>query len=142
MGSQNKNLAITRRPDGLRSSRFQFSAYVCTLFLMRWVPMLKSSMGNTFQEISLRGGNKYNSNANSCHFALSLFLRSSAAAASGQRDKDALRLLASGCVATRARCAREKTTSGYLKTLKRARDTTVMRRVALLSSRPTHQGKL
>ena len=42
MGSQNSNLAITRRPDGLRNSRCQLSAYFCTLFLVRWVPGLKS----------------------------------------------------------------------------------------------------
>ena len=41
-GSQNNNLVITRRPDGPRSSRFQLSAYCCTLFLVRWVPGLKS----------------------------------------------------------------------------------------------------
>ena len=41
-GLQISNLAITRRPDGLRSSRFQLSAYFCTLFLVRWVPGLKS----------------------------------------------------------------------------------------------------
>ena len=41
-GVQNSNLAITRRPEGLRSSRFQLSAYFCTLFLVRWVPRLKS----------------------------------------------------------------------------------------------------
>ena len=38
-GFQNSNLAITRRPDGLRSSRFQLSAYVCTLFLGETGPM-------------------------------------------------------------------------------------------------------
>ena len=42
IGFQISNLAITRRPDGLRSSRFQLSAYFCTLFLVRWVPGLKS----------------------------------------------------------------------------------------------------
>ena len=41
-GFQNSNLAITRRQEGLRSSRFQLSAYFCTLFLVRWVPGLKS----------------------------------------------------------------------------------------------------
>ena len=41
-GFQNSNLVITRRPEGLRSSRFQLSAYFCTLFLVRWVPGLKS----------------------------------------------------------------------------------------------------
>ena len=42
IGFQISNLAITRRPDGLTSSRFQLSAYFCTLFLVRWVPGLKS----------------------------------------------------------------------------------------------------
>ena len=41
-GSQNSTLAITRRPDRPRSSRFQLSAYFCTLFLVRWFPGLKS----------------------------------------------------------------------------------------------------
>ena len=39
---QNSNSTITRRPDGPGSSRFQLSAYFCTLFLVRWVPGLKS----------------------------------------------------------------------------------------------------
>ena len=47
-GSQNSNLAITRRPDGPRSSRFQLSAYFCTLFLVRWVSGLKSFNLNDF----------------------------------------------------------------------------------------------
>ena len=41
-GSQSSSVAIFRRPDGPRSSRFQLSAYFCTLFLVRWVPGLKS----------------------------------------------------------------------------------------------------
>ena len=36
------NLAIARRPDGLRRSRFQLSACVCTPFLVRCAPGLKS----------------------------------------------------------------------------------------------------
>ena len=47
-GFQNSNLAITRRPDGPRSSRFQLSAYVCTLFLVRWLSGLKSFNLNDF----------------------------------------------------------------------------------------------
>ena len=34
--------------DGLRSSRFQLSAYFCTLFLVRWVPGFKSFNLNDF----------------------------------------------------------------------------------------------
>ena len=41
-GVQNSNLATARRHFGPRSSRFQLSAYFCTLLLVRWVPALKS----------------------------------------------------------------------------------------------------
>ena len=47
-GFQNSNLAITRRPDGPRSSRFQLSAYFYTLFLVRWVSGLNSFNLNDF----------------------------------------------------------------------------------------------
>ena len=56
VGFQNSNLAITRRPEGLRSSRFQLSAYFCTLFLVRWVPRLKSFNLIDFYEINNFGG--------------------------------------------------------------------------------------
>ena len=40
-GFQSSNSGITRRPGGPRSSRFQLSAYFCTLFLVSYVPGLK-----------------------------------------------------------------------------------------------------
>ena len=39
---QNIDLAISRRPDGPRSSRFQLSAYFRTLSIVRWVAGLQS----------------------------------------------------------------------------------------------------
>ena len=42
IGFRISNLAITRRQDRLRSTRFLLSAYFCMLFLVRWVPGLKS----------------------------------------------------------------------------------------------------
>ena len=56
IGFQNNNLAITRRQEGLRSSRFQLSAYFCTLFLVRCVPWLKSFNLIDLMNLGVRSG--------------------------------------------------------------------------------------
>ena len=63
-GFQNSNLAITRRPKGLRSSRFQLSAYLCKLFLIRSVPGLNSFNLIDFMDLGMvRGGFEVGSRA-------------------------------------------------------------------------------